>query len=325
MSSINWQTTSPELKKALLLTAEFQTAQFKKHLLKLYRDTYFMPLPSVIAGMTGAVMGIDKTQLTKFAHEKKLFAGADLIEYGGIGSETSRIRKLKAGGVLPPPRKSVFLVDAKYRLAISSPDANFLEELRRRVDDRDFYYDVYGGNDYNFLKDMRSEGLVDVSESNSGKGYCKLEDLDSFHPADSKRQGFIQIDFVNDKSITKYAFGIMSMLVTKQKTLVAGKGEEAIFLHPAEIFLRASGELSKVEGEQIGERSQGRRERALKADRRLHRRTYPPKNPRNRRAEKKETRKLAHRANEGDRQLRSGKGDTHLMHERCAYSKSPGP
>ena len=284
-----------------MLTAEFQTAQFRKHLLKFYRDTYFMPLPSAIAGMAGAVLGIDKTQLKRFAHEKKLFAGADLIEYAGIGSETSTILKLKGGVVIPTPKKSVFLVDTKYRLAVSSPDANFLEELRRRVDDRDFYYDVYGGNDYNFLKDMRSEGLVDVSESNSGKGYCKLEDLDSFHPADSKRQGFIQIEFVNDESITKYAFGVMSTLVTKQKRLVAGMGEDAIFLHPAEIFLRASGELSKVEGEQIGERSRGRRKRALKADRRLHQRTRPPRNPKNRRAEKKGTRKLGHRAKEGNR------------------------
>jgi len=268
MSSIHLQSTSPEPKRALLLTAEFQTAQFRKHLLKLYRDTYFMPLPSAIAGMAGAVLGIDKTQLKTFAREKNLFAGADLIEYAGIGSETSMILKLKGKEVIPTPKKSVFLVDPKYRLAISSPDTNFLEELRRRVDGRDFYYDVYGGNDYNFLKDMRSEGLVDVSESNSGKGYCKLEDLDSFHPADSKRQGFIQIDFVNDGSITKYAFGVMSTLVTKQKRSVAGRVEEAIFLHPAEIFLRASGELSKVEGERIGERPHGRRERALKADRR---------------------------------------------------------
>ena len=48
---------------ALTFIIQFQTAQFKKHLLKLFRGTYLIPPPSVVAGVFGAILGVDRLSL----------------------------------------------------------------------------------------------------------------------------------------------------------------------------------------------------------------------------------------------------------------------
>ena len=250
--SSNSPLTSLEGRKAVIFDISFQTAQFRKHLLKLYRDTYLMPLPSAVAGMVGAIMGIDRQDLREFAKETELYAGSRLISYKGIAEETVTITKIKPGEAIPTPKKSVFVIEPKYRLAISFKYDEAASNLYDRITRHEFVYAIYGGNDYHFVKDISTPQLGIVTASKEGYGYCKLENYVGFVPESD--QSFVQIDLVNDSSVTKYVFGLNSKLLLNEPQPVALAPEnDRIFLHPAHIFLRSSKEIAKEE-EQNAER-----------------------------------------------------------------------
>jgi CRISPR-associated Cas5-like protein len=85
----------PEEFGALTFDISFETAQFRKHLLKMYRDTYLMPLPSTIAGMVGAIFGIRRRALKGFVSERKILAGVAMLGFEGLINEMAILLKMK--------------------------------------------------------------------------------------------------------------------------------------------------------------------------------------------------------------------------------------
>lgn len=224
----------PEEAKALTFKIEFDTAQFKKHLLKLYRDTYLIPLPSSIAGIVGAILGIKKFNLRDWARQNELLAGALMLSYEGIVDEMMTVVKMKGWmGFLRTPKKNIILFRPKYKVAIASLNQELTKELEERIKNLDFEFEIFGGNDYNFVSWIGEIRKARLELSSEGHGYCKLEDL-----KEVEGMGTIHLDEVNDGTVSKYAFSQGVKMRLKEPRFTVNDGEHSIFVHHCWRFLR---------------------------------------------------------------------------------------
>ncbi len=219
---------------ALSFTLAFETAQFKKHLVKLYRDTYISPPPSAVAGMVGAILGVRRGYLREFACERGLLTGAALLEYEGIVNETMTVVKMKDWRhYIRSPKRNVLLYRPRYRIAVASPHMETVDELERRIRELNFEFELFGGNDYNFASyvgDVRRGRLV---RTKSGHGYCRLSDLEGIEGS-----GTVHLDDLNEENLEKYAFGHGVTLKLKGEALAVDDGEYRILVHESWKFLR---------------------------------------------------------------------------------------
>jgi len=218
---------------ALTFRISFETAQFKKHLIKLYRDTYLMPLPSTVAGIAGAILGIKKSVLKEFACNKELLAGSTMLSYEGMINETMTVMKMKGWReFIRTPKRNVILFRPSYKLALASSDAELIKELERRIRDLDFEFDLFGGNDYNFVSYIGDVKKAKLARTESGYGFFKLSDLRGI-----EGNGLLQVDEVNDGAATKYAFGYGVKLLVKE-SLAVQDDEHKILVHWTWRFIR---------------------------------------------------------------------------------------
>jgi len=225
---------NPEEFGALTFDISFETAQFRKHLLKMYRDTYIAPLPSTVAGILGAMCGIRRSSLRGFVSNKTMLTGVAMLGFDGLINEVATLVKMKEWReLIRTPVKNVILFRPKYRIAVASRDDDFLGELRERLVKLDFEFEIYGGNDYNFVSWIGKPRDAELSLSNEGEGICKLDDLESIGGS-----GNLYMDDVNDGKVSKYAFGLDIRIRTKRPLAVVEDGERKIFVHDPLKFLR---------------------------------------------------------------------------------------
>ncbi len=219
---------------ALTFKVSFETAQFKKHLIKLYRDTYIAPPPSAILGMVGAMVGVRRRELREFSCEKGILTGAVLLSYEGTVNETMTVVKMKDWSkYIRTPKRNVLLYKPEYKVAVASPDLELMKELGERISRLDFEFEIFGGNDYNFaswIGDVRRARLVRTKE---GHGYCRLEDLEGIDGS-----GTLHIDEVNESGVVKYAFGQGVTLKLRKEALAVDDGQDSILVHESWKFLR---------------------------------------------------------------------------------------
>ena len=234
---------------ALTFKISFFTAQFRKHHVKLYRDTYLMPLPSTIAGIIGAILGIRRRELKNFARNVNLYCGAELIGYDGYVHELARIFKFprakiseivkrlrdpKAARELQPIYKSISLYEPKYKIAVALRNKEIYDDLLRRLRELDFVFDIFGGNDYNFVKDIWDIREARFARSSVGRGYCSSM---HFKSVSSGSEVIIVGDMVLANVKEKFIFTHGGDVFLKTEKEVVDDGESRIFVHPAEIFL----------------------------------------------------------------------------------------
>ncbi|MCS7102304.1 MAG: CRISPR-associated protein Cas5 [Candidatus Korarchaeum sp.] len=218
---------------ALTFRMSFETAQFRKHLVKFYRDTYLLPLPSAVAGIVGAVLGVRRPELAIKGKTLELKTGSMMLGYEGLISETMTVIKMKGWReAIRTPKRNVMLFRPSYKLAIASSNDEMIGELADRLRKMRFEFDPFGGNDYNFLSyigDVREAKLV---RTDRGYGCSRLSELRGIEGS-----GLVQVDEVNDGNVTKYAFGYrVSFLV--REGLAVDDGEHQILVHDAHSFLR---------------------------------------------------------------------------------------
>ncbi|MEM2490524.1 MAG: CRISPR-associated protein Cas5 [Candidatus Korarchaeum sp.] len=219
---------------ALTFELAFETAQFKKHVIKLYRDTYISPLPSSIAGLVGAMLGIRRSHLRDFACEKGLLTGAALLGYEGIVSETMTVVKMKEWGrYIRTPKRSVLLYKPLYKVAVASPDLDLMRDLERRLRKLDFEFEIFGGNDYNFFSNLGSVREGKLVKTREGIGYFRLSDLEGW-----EGNGTLHIDEVNEEGLVKYAFGQGVVLRLREESMAVDDGQDRVLVHGSWRFLR---------------------------------------------------------------------------------------
>jgi len=254
--------------KALTFKARFLTAQFKDHMSKMTRRTYLIPPPSVVAGMFGAILGIERKKLFDFS--KELMAGAELRSFGGHIITLARIfkidratpqllnllksyysedrSKIKEIQELLPIKESEELYMPEYKFAIASTNESLIDEGIRRLRDLDMNYDLFGGNDYHFIEFIGDPKLAEVEKGKEGCGYCVREDLErveteSFDVAfnasvieSTKFPIIMPVTFlanVNKEFVQVYG----AKIVAKRELNVVNDGESRIFVYEVTPFL----------------------------------------------------------------------------------------
>ena len=234
---------------ALTFRITFFTAQFRKHYIKLFRDTYLMPLPSSIAGMIGAIIGIEKYELKKFAEKVDLLCGAELLSFNGYIYEYTRIFKFSREKIskiveklrtpeqareMMPIYKSISLYNPEYKIAVALNNQKIYSEITDRLRKKDFVYEIYGGNDYNFVKDIKGIREAKVIKTNEGRGYILRKDFQDMRPV---KKAIISIDRVIAEVRDLVLFVYSGDILAKEKLSAVDDGESIIFVHPASPYI----------------------------------------------------------------------------------------
>jgi len=208
-----------------------------------------MPLPSTICGIIGAILGVNRRDLKEFASKVDLHCGAELIKFDGYISEIARIFKFpkqkildivkklkdpKKAKELQPLYKSIMLYRPQYKLAIALNDEDVYFKIIRRLKTLDFKYEIYGGNDYNFVENIWEIKEAKLITTNIGQGYCLGKD---FNDVLIKDESMILSDIVLADIKDRLIFAYGAEICTKGKIKAVDDGESKIFVHQASKFL----------------------------------------------------------------------------------------
>ena len=260
--------------KAITSVVRFITAQFKDHTQKLVRRTYLIPPPSAVAGFFGAILGLSRKEL--WENSDKLLAGAELRSLEGRAVSICRIFKIdrpikslirlledyhKLGTLSERKRKEVIngiqglltikeseeLYMAEYKFAVASTNEQLIEEGAERLKELDFEYEVFGGNDYNFVEYVGGVRRAKLIKSTKGRGYCKLRDFekletDSFHmvwnlSSQIRQPLILPVRFREYETFEEYIQAYGAEIVACRALDTVDDGESRIFVYRVRPFL----------------------------------------------------------------------------------------
>jgi len=163
----------------------FFTAHFKRHETKKFRSSYFLPPPTVIWGIIGAIFGVEREELGKFAKENSLIVGTELYDFRGLATEKATLlewkydESMKKRVYISTVEDFEFLIEPHYRIGVYAKES-FIEELKKRIEKRDFEFDIYGGISDCFLKDIKNENNAGFMEKTEAKGMIPADMIAGF-------------------------------------------------------------------------------------------------------------------------------------------------
>lgn len=150
----------------------FSEALFKAHYTKGFRQTYPIPLPTTVAGMFGAMLGIKRSEIVS-EFEDCVF-GAKLLKYKGFCSEKSRFIQYMSGGVRRGAVTTIIVNNPCYKLAIASAREDKIKAYYMKLKDG-IHYLPYGGQNDFFAEDFK------IGEE---KEVYKIELIENYAPQD---------------------------------------------------------------------------------------------------------------------------------------------
>ena len=83
--------------KPLTFLVSFFRSHFKRHETKKFRSTYILPPPTVVWGIVGAVLGVERDGLIDFVKENNLSVGAELCSFKGLDVEKATLMSWDEG------------------------------------------------------------------------------------------------------------------------------------------------------------------------------------------------------------------------------------
>ncbi|SFN11936.1 CRISPR-associated protein Cas5 [Thermodesulforhabdus norvegica] len=159
----------------------FFTAHFKRHETKKFRSSYFLPPPTVIWGIIGAMFGIEREELENFAKENSLIVGAELCDFKGLATEKATLMPWDKENriFIRTVEDFEFLIEPHYRIGIYAKE-NLIEELKEKIENKNFEFDIYGGISDCFLKDIKNEKKAEFMEKTEAKGMIPADIIAGF-------------------------------------------------------------------------------------------------------------------------------------------------
>lgn len=159
----------------------FFTAHFKRHETKKFRSSYFLPPPTVIWGIIGAIFGIEREELENFTKENSLIVGAELCNFKGLATEKATLMPWDKENrmFIRTVEDFEFLIEPHYRIGVYAKE-NLIEELKEKIEKRDFEFDIYGGLSDCFLKDIKNENKAEFMEKTEAKGMIPADVIAGF-------------------------------------------------------------------------------------------------------------------------------------------------
>jgi|Deesub1362B_J571_1020462.scaffolds.fasta_scaffold02606_6 CRISPR-associated protein Cas5h len=155
--------------EAHAFSISFFTAHFKRHETKKFRSSYFLPPPTVIWGIIGAIFGVEREQLSEFAKENNLIVGAELCDFRGLATEKATLIEFKNKTFIRTVEDFEFLIEPHYKVGICAKE-ELIKELKERIEKRNFEFDIYGGISDCFLRDIKNETTAKFTEKTEVRG-----------------------------------------------------------------------------------------------------------------------------------------------------------
>ncbi|RLG20791.1 hypothetical protein DRN74_04640 [Candidatus Micrarchaeota archaeon] len=164
-----------------VFSVSFFTAHFKRHETKKFRSSYLLPPPTVIWGIIGAIFGVEREKLGRFAKENNLIVGAELCNFKGLAIEKATLMPWdkKDRMFIRTVEDFEFLIEPHYRIGVYAKEG-FIEELKKRIEKRDFEFDIYGGISDCFLKDIENENKAEFMERREARGMIPVDIVAGF-------------------------------------------------------------------------------------------------------------------------------------------------
>jgi len=153
---------------ALVVEISFFEAFFKVHYTKGFRLTYPIPLPTSVAGIFGAFLGVERERLRE--EFNGMLFGAKLLRYSGIASENATFLQYKAKGVERGVTQISIVNEPTYLIAMAG-EGKKLEKAMKKIRNSVSFLSYGGQNDF-FVKDWEIVGIEDVEESNIISNYA---------------------------------------------------------------------------------------------------------------------------------------------------------
>ena len=159
-----------------VFSISFFTAHFKRHETKKFRSSYFLPPPTVIWGIIGAIFGVERGKLEEFAEENNLIVGAELCDFKGLATEKATLMPWDDGNkmFIRTIEDFEFLIEPHYRIGICAKE-ELIKELKERIEKKNFKFDIYGGISDCFLKDIKNENKAEFIEKTEVKGMIPVD------------------------------------------------------------------------------------------------------------------------------------------------------
>jgi len=154
--------------KALIIEISFSEAFFKVHYTRGFRLTYPIPLPTTVAGMFGAFLGVKREEF-KDTFRNFLF-GAKTIKHEGIISENATFLQYKSKGIERGVTQISIINNPVFLIAVASSEKDVVEFERRIKEKIEFL--PYGGQNDFFPLDWKIKGFEDVEELDEIANYA---------------------------------------------------------------------------------------------------------------------------------------------------------
>lgn len=153
--------------KGLLIEISFSEALFKTHYTKGFRQTYPIPLPTSVAGIFGALLGIRREKINE--RFKNCLFGAKLLSYKGICPENASYIQYK-GKPIRGVATSIIINNPSYLIALVTTDDK-IETFYNMIKDGIVYFPYGGQNDF-FTEEIKLRGIENVNEKSIIENYA---------------------------------------------------------------------------------------------------------------------------------------------------------
>ena len=162
---------------ALLVELSFSEVLFRVHHTQKFKLTYPVPLPTSVAGMFGAMLGVGRNHLLK-EFEDFLF-GAKVVNSGRIITENSTYLQYKSMGEKPQRVivSTALINQPTYCIALAG-DENQIREIHSRIQNG-IVFQPYGGQNDFFCENWRVKGIFAVDKSKTITNYCPEDWVES--------------------------------------------------------------------------------------------------------------------------------------------------
>lgn len=215
--------------KAILIELTFYEAFFKVHYTKGFRLSYPMPLPTSVAGIFGAMLGIDRREIeNEFGN---LYFGAGLLRYDGTIIENETFIQYKTAQVIKGTVRTHIINHPSYLIAVAGPEekmARYYNFLKNHI----FVYLPYGGQNDFFVENIEVKGLTEVRRGEVVSNYAPQDIVERF---ESKRVVFSILPVMHTYSDNpNFYFVLKGNMRLKKPVEVAGS--DNIALYPLEMF-----------------------------------------------------------------------------------------
>lgn len=157
--------------RGVLIEISLFEAFFKVHYTKGFRLSYPIPLPTSVAGIFGALLGIPREEIEN--EFRSAYFGAKLVSMGKENFENATFIQIGKKFENWPPGVALtqFFTDPVYHIILASEDMIQIEKIFETLK-RGFKFLPYGGQNDFFVKDVKLVGTYDVIFSDLVENYA---------------------------------------------------------------------------------------------------------------------------------------------------------